>query len=88
MSGLTGVAQVLHHKVSLIKSLMEDLSEFASENCVHAYFADSLSMFQMLEEELSIQFDRANFFLSFLVPADYLPTTSIKDCHYNVVRLM
>jgi len=67
MSGLKGVAQVLHHKVSLIKTLMEDLSEFAVENCVYAYFADSLSMFQMLEEELSIQFDRANCFLSFLV---------------------
>lgn len=69
---------MLHHKVSLIKSLMEDLSEFASENCVHAYFADSLSMFQMLEEELSIQFDRANFFLSFLV---HLPTATSKVCH-------
>lgn len=73
MSGLKGVAQVLHHKVSLIKTLMEDLSEFAVENCVYAYFADSLSMFQMLEEELSIQFDRANCFLSFLADHNVLP---------------
>ncbi|ELR24698.1 Fbox domain/WD domain, G-beta repeat-containing protein [Acanthamoeba castellanii str. Neff] len=84
MSGLTGVAQVLHHKVSLIKSLMEDLSEFASENCVHAYFADSLSMFQMLEEELSIQFDRANFFLSFL--ADHsVPPPAASAGYFSVL---
>ncbi len=68
MSGLTGVAQILHTKVSMIKTLMEDFANFALENCVYAHFADSISMFQMLEEELSIQFDRANYFLSFLVP--------------------
>ncbi len=61
------VTQLLHNKVSIITSLLEDLSVFIAENCVDSFFASSISMVKILEEELSLQLDTASYYLSFLV---------------------